>query len=305
MRFWVGLTDYDWFTYLASLADVDEVNFWQPSAGRKAVDLPVGAPFLFKLHADEGGWIVGGGTILKYERMTARFAWEAFENRNGAVSIDAMKLRIERYRGSRIDVETDEIGAFILLTPFFLPRDLWVAPPAVWARNIVQGKTYESTEQPGAALWVAVERARAQIQPTQLAEQSALYGAPTLVQRRLGQGAFRVLVTDAYDRRCAITGERTLPVLEAAHIRPYSQLGPHALDNGLLLRSDLHTLFDRGYVTVTPDLTVRVSRTIREEWENGRDYYALDRRPVAAPIAPNPVPSRDYLEWHADVVFRG
>jgi putative restriction endonuclease len=40
------------------------------------------------------------------------------------------------------------------------------------------------------------------------------------VQPRLGQGAFRLLVTDAYQRRCAVTGERTLPVLDAAHIRP-------------------------------------------------------------------------------------
>lgn len=46
-----------------------------------------------------------------------------------------------------------------------------------------------------------------------------------LIRHRLGQGAFRVLVTDAYQRRCAISGEKTLPVLEAAHIRPYSQHG--------------------------------------------------------------------------------
>ena len=47
------------------------------------------------------------------------------------------------------------------------------------------------------------------------------YGEPTLVTPRLGQGAFRVLVTDVYHRRCAITGGKTLPALDAAHIRPY------------------------------------------------------------------------------------
>ena len=51
-------------------------------------------------------------------------------------------------------------------------------------------------------------------------------------------------MTDAYERRCAVTGEKTLPVLEAAHIRPYALLGPHRVNNGLLLRSDLHKLFD-------------------------------------------------------------
>lgn len=56
----------------------------------------------------------------------------------------------------------------------------------------------------------------------------------------LGQGGFQILVTDAYTRRCTITGERTLPALEAHHIRPFSEEGPHRTDNGLLLRSDWH-----------------------------------------------------------------
>jgi putative restriction endonuclease len=64
-----------------------------------------------------------------------------------------------------------------------------------------------------------------------------------------------------------------LPVLEAAHIRPHGSGGPHQPENGLLLRSDLHTLFDQGYMTVDADeLKVVVSGRIREEFENGRDY---------------------------------
>jgi putative restriction endonuclease len=93
---------------------------------------------------------------------------------------------------------------------------------------------------------------------------------------RLGQGSFRLLVTDAYNRRCAITQERTLPVLEAAHIRRYSSGGEHSLANGLLLRSDLHRLFDLGYLMVDPDrCEVTVSRRLKEEFENGRGYCAL------------------------------
>lgn len=68
------------------------------------------------------------------------------------------------------------------------------------------------------------------------------YGTPTLVAPRLGQGSFRALVTDAYSYRCAISKERTLPVLQAAHIRPYADGGQHELSNGVLLRSDLHAL---------------------------------------------------------------
>ena len=110
---------------------------------------------------------------------------------------------------------------------------------------------------------------------------------------------------DAYQRRCAVTNERTLPVLQAAHIRPYSESGPHALENGLLLREDLHTLFDRGYVTVTPAYELRVSRSIRDEFENGRDYYALDRSRIRLPAPPDPPPAREFLQWHGDTLFRG
>jgi putative restriction endonuclease len=120
-----------------------------------------------------------------------------------------------------------------------------------------------------------------------LYERPARYGEPTLIRPRLGQGLFRVAVTDAYSRRCAVTRERTLPVLEAAHIKPFAAGGDHEVANGLLLRRDLHVLFDRGYVTVTPDYRFEVSRRIREEFENGRDYYVLHGKMSKSHARPN------------------
>src|SRR5699024_10404677 len=96
-----------------------------------------------------------------------------------------------------------------------------------------------------------------------------------MVQPRIGQGAFRVIVTDAYHRRCAITGEKTMPVLDAAHIKPYSQNGPNLTNNGLLLRRDIHTLFDRGYITINEEYRVEVSYQIKDDYGNGREYYTL------------------------------
>jgi putative restriction endonuclease len=136
--------------------------------------------------------------------------------------------------------------------------------------------------------------------------QPARYGAEYLTHARLGQGAFRVLVTEAYERRCAITGERTLPVLEAAHIKPYSETGPHLISNGLLLRSDLHILFDDGYVTVTEDLKVEVSNRIKEEFENGREYYQYLGKPLfKVPGALDEHPSSEFLRWHNEHKFLG
>ena len=305
MRFWIGITDWDWFRFLAARPELPEVNFWQPSAGRRPVTLDEGALFLFKLHASHGGAIVGGGFFVKYSALPVRLTWDTFGIENGAASFEEMVARIGRYRRKAIDVHGDQVGCLVLVEPFFLEESEWIAPPADWAPNIVQGKRYDSEVGEGARIWSQVQLALARRLPMEHAVAEHRYGKPILVQPRLGQGAFRLLVTDAYQRRCAVTGERTLPVLDAAHIRPYAELGPHRLENGILLRKDLHALFDAGYVTVTPSLELRVSRRIREEFENGRDYYALEGSSVRLPLPPAPPPSAEYLEWHGDTVFRG
>jgi putative restriction endonuclease len=119
------------------------------------------------------------------------------------------------------------------------------------------------------------------------------------VKPRLGQGAFRVVVTDAYKRRCAITGESTLPVLEAAHILPFAEHGPNETSNGLLLRSDFHKLFDAGLVTVTPSHRIEVSSQIRREWFNGKAYDRLHDQKLASVLDhPEDLPSAAKLQSH-------
>ena len=135
-------------------------------------------------------------------------------------------------------------------------------------------------------------------------EPSARYGLEQIIKPRLGQGAFRVLVTETYHRRCAITGEKTLPVLEAAHIKPYSLEGTHEPNNGLLLRKDLHTLFDRGYITVTEDCHIEVSKRIKEDYGNGKEYYTLHGKELL--ILPDNLqerPSAQFLRWHNENVY--
>lgn len=107
-----------------------------------------------------------------------------------------------------------------------------------------------------------------------------------------------------YDRRCAITGEKTLPALEAAHIRPYSEVPSHEVTNGILLRSDIHRLFDQGYVTVDSNLRFRVSSRIRDEFHNGVIYYDLNERPVRVLKEGAQQPDRSALEWHSTTIYR-
>lgn len=308
MKFWVGVTDGDWFTLLSGLQP-DEVNFWQPSGARQFRALQPGEPFLFKLHSPNN-FIVGGGFFVRYSQLPASLAWDAFGLKNGVQSQSELLKRIKRYRSE--DKAADPvIGCNVLAEPFFLPRSDWIPVPASWAPNIVQGKTFDTGGSEGASLWASVDQAlrmhrRVSYPSNDEVPEPARFGAEYLTRGRLGQGAFRVLVTDAYQRRCAITGEKTLPVLEAAHIKPYAEQGPHAVQNGLLLRSDLHKLFDIGYITVTPELRVEVSPRLREEWQNGREYYAHHGKELSyKPVEAGSLPSKEYLAWHNDQRFKG
>ena len=308
MKIWVGVTDKSWYEHLMRLAP-EEVNFWQPSGSRTFRVLQPGEPFLFKLHSPEN-FIVGGGFFVRYSALPASLAWDAFERKNGVASLDDLILRVRRYRVDDRSIDP-VIGCNVLAEPFFLPRSEWIPVPSTWALNIVQGKTYESDSEEGRKLWSAVQERITLSQRVQDAgspsssESDRRFGAEYLAQGRLGQGAFRVLVTDAYLRRCAVTGERTLPVPEAAHIKPYALEGPHSVKNGILLRSDLHKLFDLGYVTVTPTLKLEVSRRLKAEWENGREYYAYHGKELMCrPTDAASFPSREFLQWHNENTFK-
>jgi putative restriction endonuclease len=125
------------------------------------------------------------------------------------------------------------------------------------------------------------------------------------VAPRLGQGTFRLSVVNAYDGAYAITNEHSLPVLEAAHVQPFAHGGPHDVSNGLLLRSDIHRLFDLGIVTVTPEYRFRVSGSLMDHFHNGREYERFEGRAIHTPRPAALQPSPALLDWHGQMVFRG
>jgi putative restriction endonuclease len=312
MRFFVAVTDNHWYRFLADLQP-DEVNFWRPS-GRGFRAIEEGSPFLFKLHSPEN-YIVGGGFFVRHSILPLSLAWDAFETKNGAPDRGTFQQRIQRYRGERTSAEADpNIGCTILTSPFFFDQDHWIPAPTDWSPNI-PGKTYDTRQPGGAALWAQVQQ-RLVLQRDCfdhaisgvliMAEEGERYGAEYPTRDRLGQGAFRVLVTDAYRRRCAVTGERTLPVLQAAHIKPYGESGPHSVDNGILLRADLHILLERGYMTLTEALQVEVSHRIREDFENGEEYYALRGNHLeVVPASAIDQPSAEFIRWHNENRYLG
>lgn len=307
---YVGLTDPDWYRYLAASPRVDEVNFWQPRGGQMFRALERGDPFFFKLRAPLKA-IVGFGFFERFEALPAWLAWECFGLMNGASAFESMLDAIRPLRTDPTPLSGDfEIGCIMLTAPVFFPEAEWIDPPADWARTGIQkGKTYALHEGEGARIFrECLERAESRApywNVDRVAEPELRYGVPVLARPRLGQGTFRLAVRDAYRGACAVTGEHSQPVLEAAHIRPYGQGGAHRIENGLFLRSDLHRLFDRGYVTVTPDHQFLVGERLRHEYNNGRTYYALSGSHIRVPENPAWHPDRDALAWHHEALFRG
>jgi hypothetical protein len=122
------------------------------------------------------------------------------------------------------------------------------------------------------------------------------YDARLRVQReivaRQGQARFRLDLVNAYQGRCAVTGCDATIVLEAAHLRPYRGPGSNVVNNGLLLRADIHTLLDLRLMALEPDRrTVDLSKQLA-----GTQYEVISGVRVAEPPDGSKRPAREALE---------
>ena len=309
----VALTDQRWYEFLQGLAAggrLDEVNFWRPLAQTGFRSLSPGEPFFFRLKHPLNA-IAGYGFFAHSTHLPIQLAWDAFGQRNGDPTFESFLSRIAEYR-RQSPLETalgsKDVTCLILREVRFLPESAWVPwnEERDWHKAIVAFKRYDLASGHGTLLADLLKNG----QPAELTPQFEVLIQDERLRReqsqaaREGQGAFRVRVLDAYGRRCAITGERTLPVLDAAHIQPYRGPASNHVQNGLALRADIHRLFDIGYVTVTPEYRFEVSRRLKEDFENGEPYYRLRGTQLSLPADPAKRPSPQALEWHATNVFR-
>jgi putative restriction endonuclease len=304
---YIGITDFDWYRNLLAMGSaLEEVNFWRPSG--RLTNLPEGTPFFFKLKKKHGDAICGFAICVRALSLSVREAWDFLGRSNGARSLEELRGQLSSYlpKGELVSPQV-RIGCQLLIAPVFFPEDAWIAAPSDWSGNIVQGASRPLSDPEMSRIW---RTCLLQAQGLDLGAQSrqhivelgqqARYGRPALVAPRLGQGTFRAGVLHAYERACAITREHSVPVLEAAHIRPYAEGGTHDISNGVLLRSDIHRLFDAGYVTITPTGHFEVSGRLREDFNNGRVYYQMHGQPIQLPPASSWQPDRDLLRWHND-----
>src|SRR5687768_15155584 len=118
------------------------------------------------------------------------------------------------------------------MQPVFFALDDWIPVRCDWSHNIVSGRGYDLTEGDGLRLWSdCLERAAHSHHLTEWTTEAIelrRHGTAQIITPRLGQASSRLAVLDAYDGACVVTNEHSLPVLEAAHIRPWKDGGQPA-----------------------------------------------------------------------------
>lgn len=306
MKGYVAITDPGWYQHLSRDPRPKDANFWRPST--RPQNLPAGTPFFFKLKAPHNA-IAGFGYFAGFSVLPDWLAWETFGEANGVASLQELRARLSGIqRGASIEADVQgRIGCSLVAEAQFFERSAWVKPPADLSPRTQTGKSYDLDAGEGLRIWRAC-----QARMWSRAADSAAFtlveparGAPTLRRLRLGQGIFRVSVLDAYGRACAVSGEHSLPVLEAAHIVSFARGGPHDVRNGLALRSDFHRLFDLGYVTVDADHRFVVSRRLADDFGNGRSYRDFHGQPITIPAEVDARPAASALAWHRENLFLG
>ncbi|QDM18771.1 restriction endonuclease [Tardiphaga sp. vice352] len=128
-----------------------------------------------------------------------------------------------------------------------------------------------------------------------------------LTSRIVRDRAFRRVILDAYDRRCAVTGLKLIngggrAEVDAAHIRPVEANGPDTVNNGIALSGTAHWMFDRGLIGLSDELEILISRQVND-YETIR---ALVNKTGFA-LAPQRIshrPHPHFLNWHRENCFK-
>ncbi|MXY13399.1 MAG: HNH endonuclease [Chloroflexi bacterium] len=306
-------TDLDWFLHFRPedrQVQIDEVNFWQPTSKQNFGALKRGQPFFFRLKRPQYA-IAGFGLFARFDRLPVGLAWEVFGQRNGFADEASFRRALAQYRSRMTEPLHQDLNCIVLQEVVFLPSRDWVPwrDSEGWSRNIVSFKKFDLAVGSGQLLAEILAASNHQALPEfghefePLAVDDRNYKFVPRAERP-GQRAFKLQLLAAYDRQCAVTTEHALPVLDAAHIQPYRGRDSDHPQNGIILRSDLHRLYDRGYLTITPDLELEVSQRLSDEFNNGKRYYELQGKQIIVPGDPRLAPSRSALDWHASHVFR-
>ena len=129
----------------------------------------------------------------------------------------------------------------------------------------------------------------------------------TIIKARVNQSFFRSTILSSYNQKCCITGLSIPDFLVASHIVPWksdekNRLNPH---NGLCLNSIHDRAFDRGFITITPDFKVMISKYFNDYSNENAVKEFFSKYNNQSIILPDRfLPSKEFLDFHYQTIFR-
>jgi putative restriction endonuclease len=262
--FAISPTDNSWFEFLKANEYNSYINFWTPTPWniRK---LKQGDRWYFLLKSPIRK-IGGFGEFHEYKNLTANNAWQEFGQRNGRSEKDQFVSSIQSYidKNSKnygnipIDINTYEIGCIVLNNCEFWDEEKFQTleeQELDFSDQIVKYKYFE-TDTP-------FTNTNTYDSFTVLNESREEYRRS--VNQRKGQGEFKGKILKAYCNACCISGETCPELLEAAHLQSYLSENSNHVQNGILLRVDLHRLFDCGLLYIDEDYIIHISSILTNE----------------------------------------
>lgn len=299
-------TDPDWIAAIREYNIKNGANFWRKD--QRSLALQPGSYFYFKLRGSRA--IVGRGQFREQQTMDIPSAWRLFGHGNGVASEEELRTRASSVLNLTLDAPINcLVFDNIQLLP---PQRYFDISLARFPNGIMGPKFYEEGELEDVA--AAFETHAGPYRHRELAEaetilrNQGLFDPATIetarqyqlraICQRMGQSAFRLTLLGAYLGRCSVSDCDAVEALEAAHIIPYKGAATNTIQNGLLLRSDLHTLFDLGSWTLSDDYRVILSPRLINTV-----YAQFDTQPLRLPNQTNLFPSVEAIRHHRQNTF--
>jgi putative restriction endonuclease len=291
----ISPTDKNWFDYLKREQFNSNVNFWTPTPWNiKKLKPKDKLYFMLKSPIRKIG---GFGEFVEYNNMTALDAWNHFGYRNGRSSrqefIDSIQEYIDKnsqkYGGIPIDINNYQIGCIKLDNCEFWDDENFIditnkqiefAPQVVTIKYFDQYDIISKTQEENNNFNIVSE---------------PRIGKKATTNIRAGQSEFKAKILRTYNNMCCISGETIPELLEAAHIQEYRNYNSNHVQNGLLLRVDLHRLYDNRLLFIDREYLIHVSSLITSQFY--RQYHG---QKIRIPNSLSDRPSAEALEIRKD-----
>jgi len=298
MEHYIVVTDKKWFDFLNSNGINNNVNFWRKDTRTPKVDSK--QYVFFKIKGEKH--IAGRGRFNRFLVLNRTDAIEhAKKGNNGFDTSGNKELKISNVV-SKIVNDNDRLGCLVLDDLEFLnQRDYYKISEELFHPQTQQGKYVDEieiaellnlfTQQFSDEINAKIPEIEAEdeFDPSNL-EDKRHYSLKTLVLRR-GQKKFRNQLLNLYQNQCAVTNTKVIDVLEAAHISPYSGKASNVPQNGIILRADIHALFDLNLIKFTENYEIDVSEKLKNSI-----YWQYNSKTLFLPILRANRPSKKALK---------